>query len=83
MFCAALWHAHKAATARTMIRNNLIDMLFQQRLRVLLAVCKKCRSIVNADLKSLVAHLSSHLFLPDDFKHIVQPRETNLVAESR
>jgi diphthamide synthase (EF-2-diphthine--ammonia ligase) len=32
VFCAPLWHAHKAAIARPMIRNNFIVLLLQARL---------------------------------------------------
>jgi hypothetical protein len=31
VFCAPLWHAHKAAIARPMIRNNFIVLLLQAR----------------------------------------------------
>jgi hypothetical protein len=32
VFCAPLWHAHKAAIDRPMIRNNFIVLLLQARL---------------------------------------------------
>src|SRR6266576_4026221 len=36
-FCARLWHAHKAAMARTMIRNNFIICYLNNVYAILLA----------------------------------------------